>query len=142
MFVFISSIAMSDSDLTYLHAERIVLDIIKGTSELDSLFKVNIERIVSSIVQLSNVNLIHLSANNWSFLSLNKHRLLIHHHVAVDVDVVKDNVRDPDLFVQFGGERVLLVVLFQVLKLEVLIKPLNMNHEMDIKCSLHVIDFE
>ena len=36
MFVFISSIAMSDSDLTYLHAERIVLDIIKRASELDS----------------------------------------------------------------------------------------------------------
>ena len=128
--------------MTHLHTEGIVLDIIKGTSKLNSLFEVNIKRILSPIVELSHVDLIHFSANNRNFLSLNEHRLLIHNDVAVDVDVIEDEVRNPYLFVEGGGERILFVVFFQILELKVLVKPLNMDHKMNIKCSLYVIDIK
>ena len=142
-----------------LHAEGIVLDVIKRASELDSLLEVNVERIVLSIVQLSHVNIVHFSTNDGKIFPLDKDSLLIDHRIAVDVDIVELDVGDPDLFVLFGREGVLLIVLFQVLELQILneklcnffltpscntslIKPLNMNHEMDIKRSLHIINFK
>ena len=103
-----------------LHAEGIVLDVIKRASELDSFLEVNVERIVLSIVQLSHVNIIHLSTDDGKIFPLDKDSLLIDHGVAVNVDIVELDVGDPDLFVLFRGEGVLLVVLFQVLELKIL----------------------
>ena len=105
-----------------LHAEGIVLDVIKRASELHSFLEVNVERIVLSIVQLSHVNIIHFSTDDGKIFALDKDSLLIDHGVAVDVDIVELDVGDPDLFVLFRGEGVLLVALLQVLELKILNK--------------------
>ena len=105
-----------------LHAEGIVLDVIKRASELYSFLEVNVERIVLPIVQLSHVYVVHFSTDDRKTFALDKDSLLIDNRVAVDVDIVELDVGDPDLFVLFRGKGVLLVALLQVLELKILNK--------------------
>ena len=70
----------------------------------------------------------------------NKNVFPVDTHTAVNIDVVKFYIRNPDLFVEFLGERVFVSIKFEIFKLEIFIKPLCVNHELDIKGSLNVID--
>ena len=126
----------------YLHTKRIIFYIIEKTSELNSLLKVNVDGIIPPVVEFSHVNLVNFSADDGEIFPLNEDSFLINHHFTVDIDVVKLDLGNPNLFVLLRTEGIILIFFLQVLKLEVLVKPLDVDHEVDVEGSLHVVNLK